>query len=241
MARDTHLTQTGVEVQALLDKIEALDLNTPMLYLGGDITEEQREGNLAVLGRLAPEDGLTPLDAEVNFVGTIYWVTDAPIPATIYEIVKNGSTFNVFFRISLVLFDEMHKTAVFTTNDGIIDPALFQYRDFLSYRSIHLSLGNEGEEVTQAAIATDAPYVTYDASADLGDLYFENAGSISYGYYRGIGYYEAFFDTASRTIRLRVYADDHITSYWESKVTEDNIPEEHRAMTNIEIQAILDS
>lgn len=219
MARDTHLTQTGVEVQALLDKIEALDLDTPILYLGTNVTEEQRENNLAVLTKFAPADGIYPLDTKIVFTGSLYWLLDSPLPSTIYEIIRSDGRFNVFIRMSLVLFDEMHRSAVFTTDDGIIDSRLFQYRDFLSYRSISLNLGAEGVETTQAAIATDAPYVTYAASADSGDLYYENAGSISYGYYRGIGYYEAFFDTESRTIRLRVYADNHITSYWESKIT----------------------
>ena len=202
----------------MLDKIAALDVDTPILYVGSDVTTEQKAHNLEVLSALAPSQNQMYLyDKTVNLTGQILLLDSLPI--TVFQVVYSGSAYTVWFRFSFSLFDLMHYSSSFTTADGSIDANDFSNREFLTMRKATFTLGNENVETTQSETAGGL-YPTLFQAIDIGEMFFAYQGSLSYGYnydYEGgSGYYEVFFDKSDRKIRLRIYGDNHITTLWTS-------------------------
>lgn len=237
-----NLADSGVSAAG----VNAL-VTPPTLYCGSGASAEQKANNVSVLKALCGItdtnpgiSGNVPVGKPVLLakVGTNY-----VFPASVNTIKVTASdsrsveySYYIFLDWTTQTQEENHQTiCISASNGGLIDgfdpsanggnvKTLLVYRDISDYLTMS---ANEDEEHTISATAGSEPFVPLYASGNragylsLGSrVMYAFRGSISYGHTLTLSsqqYYAVYFDLSDRTIAMRVYADNHITTTWQEK------------------------
>jgi len=208
-------------------------LNLPKLYCGSGITSEQKAHNLEVISGLISEVQSGAVFFPVNKTVRLDFIDQAPFIAPSYWYIDiyqigppsfEGEPYTVFYHWRMTVRNDDFISGYFQTIDGELpDKTYFlaQGNQIPIITSVSFTLGNEGEETTQLETAGgDSHYESVMSVIDGANPHYSSEGSFAYGFeYDNVNnWYECYFDKGDRTIRLRVYGDDHITTLWRYKV-----------------------
>ena len=228
------LVDTEEVVSAALNDLNSrIDAATeiPTLYFGdtnNPLTAEQKAHNLEVIQSFVSINeeyniGLGIRDTEViclsNGSNTILY---DDLRISIKCVYFSNNVYFVIATYTIWFIDSSTYRIIFTTTDGDLSSASFtsDSRDaevlYFKDRIYDLSLGNENVETSSNDLNRFMPY-----NIDIRDLHALNyiyEGSLSYDFSfdSNEGYYQLYFDTADKKIRVRVYSD-HITTLWTAR------------------------
>lgn len=212
-------TSNQLADKAYVDKAVA----RPFLYVGDELTDEQKAHNLALIQSWCEGDGLIHVHELVVNIrdaeGGGYLGSDFPI--TVFQAHQNGNTYTVLYRFCCSLFLTFYWISSFQTEDGSLDPYFFsggRHDTIMLVKELSFPVvGNENEETPLDELPENV--VTYNEYIDLAfDINYLYRNNLSYGRndgeIDGRGYYEVYFNEHSRIVRLRVYSDDTATTLW---------------------------
>ena len=200
----------------------------PVLYFGNTnnpLTIEQKTHNLEVLRSLVSinnELGVGICNKEVRCLFNSSDIFHDDMRLSITSIVYSSDAYLILAEYSIWFFDSDHYKLFFATVDGDLSENIILHDNpdgialYFKKRIYNLSLGNENVETSSNDLNGFMPY-----SVDIGDMHPLNymyEGSLSYDFHYSYedNYYQLYFDTFDKKIRVRVYSD-HITTLWVSR------------------------
>jgi hypothetical protein len=207
---------------------EAAWQDLPVLYnYSSSTTAEQKAHNLEVLDAICTNTSLANPKQRVAIDDSGFYTNHI----TVYYAYKNGSEYIVYgYGYLFELFWANYCEVTIKSTDGELDFAITQVlKDPIAvpFTDAELAAATENVEYTIAKTTDTSDVLTADNDLADSQLYrYKN--SLSYGFKPDVqtvwdrDYYDVFFDTDDKTIRMRVYYDKHITILWWHKAEQDN-------------------